>query len=109
MTLPNIIFILLTIIIIVALLYFVNSRKDSAYVYEQAYAKQIALLIDKAQPGMIIYLNIQPVINKFGGTGFDVEKAFNIDDVAKEVNVGFSGRGKYKYGYFVDYSVSKKI
>jgi len=57
--LQNIIFVILNLLFLVVLILFVTSRANSAHVLEEGYAKQIALLIDAANPPMLIKLNME--------------------------------------------------
>jgi uncharacterized protein (UPF0333 family) len=51
------IFLVLNIVFFVIMFGFVYSSGTRAFVYEESYAKQIALLIDNAKPGMNILIN----------------------------------------------------
>lgn len=57
--LQNIIFVILNLLFLVVLILFVTSRANSAHVLEEGCAKQIALLIDAANPPMLIKLNME--------------------------------------------------
>ena len=58
----NIIFLVLNLAFITILLLFVFTKTGSAAVLEEKYAKQIALLIDAAEPGMSVHLNMEDAI-----------------------------------------------
>ena len=55
----NVIFIVLNIIYLSILITFLYTRASGAVLLEEVSAKQIALLIDGAQPGMFFYLNME--------------------------------------------------
>jgi predicted RNA-binding protein with RPS1 domain len=59
----NLIFIILNTIFFVALFVFVARASTGAAYYEQIYAKQIALLIDSAKPGMNITIKLSPLVD----------------------------------------------
>ena len=52
----NIIFIVLNLVFLSILVVFLFSKMGSAAILEEKYAKQIALILDSAEPGMIISL-----------------------------------------------------
>ena len=60
----NVIFIVLNIAYGFILLLFVFTKTGDAAVLEEKYSKQIALLIDAAEPGMSIHLNMEDAIEK---------------------------------------------
>lgn len=61
--LENIIFIILNLIFIAILITFLVSKSGSASVLEEKYAKEIALVLDASQPGMMITLNMADAIS----------------------------------------------
>jgi len=102
--LSPVLFIILNLIVFMALLAFVVKSSTGAVVYEEAYAKQIALLLDKAKPGMQIQLDFEKGLkiaekNKYAG------KIVSIDKENNEVIVKLALRGGYGFKYFSDYDV----
>lgn len=100
----NIVFILL-IVVFVLIMYFAITRAGSqATLFEQAYAKQIALMIDKAEPGIEIEMDIYDMNdiarkNRFSGNYVSINNEEN------KVNVKLvEGKG-YDYYYFNDVDV----
>jgi hypothetical protein len=61
--LENIIFIILNLIFIAILITFLVSKSGSASVLEEKYAKEIALVLDASQPGMMITINMADAIS----------------------------------------------
>jgi len=55
----NIVFIVLNILYLVILILFLLKQGSGAIILEDAYSKNIALLIDSAKPTMTIHLNLQ--------------------------------------------------
>ena len=72
------IFIVLNIVFIALLLIFVYTSKEGAFIYEQIYAKQIALLIDNAKPDMTIGLNMENAIKIAKKNNQDLDKIVSI-------------------------------
>lgn len=99
----NIIFIILNLIFFTILIFFIISRTGSAALLEEEYAKQIALMIDAAKPGMIFHLNAEELIDKAEKEGFSRD----IISVGKNiVTVKLRSKGGYSYSFFNDVDVS---
>jgi len=101
---PTVIFIVLNIIFFGILLIFVFKSSSGALVYEQTYAKQIALLIDEAKPGMIIKLDMEKGKEIADKNNLDESKIVDIKDNLVKVVLG--NKGGYSFKYFLDYDVS---
>ncbi len=101
---PTVIFIIVNIIFISALLIFVFRSSGGVIVYEQAYAKQIALLIDSAEPVMEIKLNMKE------GMELAEENKISFEDIVKikdnVVTVKLGERGGYSYSFISDVDVN---
>ncbi len=100
----NIIFIILNLIFLAILILFVVKQGSGAVVVEQSYAKQIALLIDSAKPGMLIKLNMEDAKELAEDNKFDFDKIVDITD--NKVTVRVSEKGGYSYGFFNNVDVS---
>lgn len=101
----NLVFILL-VIIFISIMYFAITRAGSqSILYEQIYAKQIALMINKAKPGMKIELDtfeMQRIARKNNFLG----NLVNINNDENKINVKLiEGKG-YSYYFFNDADVS---
>jgi len=96
------IFIILNIVFFGILLAFVVKASTGAMVYEQAYAKQVALLVDGAKPGMQILVDFKEGIKNAKGK----KGLIKIDNETKQVIVNLKGKGGYGYKYFSDYDVN---
>lgn len=55
----NIVFIILNLLFLTMLILFITRQGGGVIILEQSYAKQIALIMDSAKPGMQIYLNME--------------------------------------------------
>jgi hypothetical protein len=101
LVLESVIFIVLNIFFVMGLLYFVSRSASGAVVYEEAYAKQIALLVDNARPGDTIVLNMENGVNVAN------ENGRNRAEIAKKkIFVGLGSQGGYEIGYFTGYNIS---
>lgn len=96
----NVIFIVLNIVFISILLIFIFVRSGSAAVLEEKYAKQIALAIDSAEPGMTIYLNMQDAINTAKSNNIPTASIVKIN--GNVVTVKLRDNGGYSYSFFND-------
>ena len=94
----NIIFIVLNLLFLTILIMFLASKVGGAAVLEEKYAKQIALIIDSAKPGMEIHLNMEDAIEKANDEGW--EKIVSID--GNIVTVQLREKGGYSYSFFND-------
>ena len=79
-------------------------KTHDSSVQEQVYAKQIALMIDKAKPGMNISFDISKMYeiaskNKYNGN------VINIDSNNKKVYVNLISEKSYQYNFFSNVKV----
>ncbi len=106
--------VLLSIVIFIVLIvgtfsvwfYFPQRSATGALIYEQGYAKEIALLIDSSKPGMEYVLDFSDGIeiaqkNEYGGENVFVDE--------NSVTVKLANKGGYKFEYFSDYLVEAKV
>lgn len=102
-----IVFILFSLLFFVAAFYFAGKLGDSKMVYEQIYAKKIALAIDAAKPGMEINFNISNLykFNKNAEFRPIIVIESNATTQVNSVRVSFTEKGGYTYSYFSDYDV----
>jgi hypothetical protein len=96
----NLIFIILNIVFLIILVVFLVSKTGGAAVLEEKYAKQIALAIDSAKPGMTITINMEDAIERAGDEGMNIREIVTIED--NIVTVKLRERGGYSYSYFND-------
>ncbi len=101
---PNIIFITLNIMFAMAMLAFVFRTSSGAVIYEQMYAKQIALLVQESEPLMIIKLNMEKGMKIAEKNGVAFEDVVRIND--NRVTVKLSGKGGYGYSFFNDFDAN---
>ncbi|MDP2628748.1 MAG: hypothetical protein Q8P15_02535 [Nanoarchaeota archaeon] len=96
----NIIFIVLNLAFITILLLFLFSRTGDASVLEEKYAKQIALLIDAAEPIMTIHLSMEDAIEIAEKENFPAGEIVKITGNVVTVKLGEDGG--YSYSFFND-------
>ena len=96
----NGIFIVLNVIFISILVLFLWKQGSGAVLLEQTYAKQISLMIDSAQPGMEIKLNMQRAKNLAEDNKIDFSEVVRITE--NIVIVKLSQKGGYEYSFFND-------
>ena len=100
--LENVIFIVLNLVFLTILIIFVFSKMGSVAVLEEKYAKQIALIIDAAKPGMEIHLNVEDALEKAKDENYDGEIIQINENV---VRVQLREKGGYSYSFFNDVDV----
>jgi hypothetical protein len=99
----NIVFIILNLVFIGILILFIMKQGSGAVVLEQSYAKQIALLLDSAKPGMKISLNMKDAI-ELAEKNNVLDKMVSIDK--NIITVSLSDKGGYSYSFFNDVEVT---
>jgi len=101
----NVIFIILNVLFLMLLVLFLLRQGQGAVFLEQSYAKQIALSIDSAKPGMNIVLDMSK------GKELAEKKGIDFKDIVKingnVVTVKLSEEGGYSYSFFNDVNVGK--
>jgi len=103
---PELVFITLNILFFVLVSLFIYRSASGSLVYEESYAKNIALLLDSAKPDMYLVLDISPLIenaeeNKYSGELVSVK-----DNLVK---VQLDSSGSYSLNYFSNYSISSRV
>jgi hypothetical protein len=106
---PAVIFIILNILFFSILLLFVFKSSSGALVYEQVYAKQIAIIIDRAKPNMEISIDFSEGIkiakkNKLSEE--QLKEIVKINPEENKVTVSLSHKGGYNFKYFSNYKVN---
>jgi len=96
----NIIFIILNLVFLSILIIFLFSKMGGAAVLEEKYAKQIALILDSAEPVMIISINMEDAIKIANKENRDLNNIISIQD--NVVKVQLREKGGYSYSFFND-------
>ena len=93
-----VIFVILNLVFISVMFFFVARASSSVSFTEQAYARQVALLVDSAKPGTVIEMDIAELYVIASQKSVQPSITLNCD--TNEVTVKLtSGRG-YRFGYF---------
>lgn len=100
----NIISIVLTLVFITIVTLFLFIRMSGDQIIEERYAKQIALAIDAAEPGMVIYLKMEDAAEAATENGIPPETAVKITD--NIVTIKLREKGGYTYSFFNDVKVT---
>ena len=100
----NILFIVLNFMFITILILFLFSRMGSGAILEEKYAKQIALVLDSAKPGMAISLNMKDAIEKANDESWQGKIVVIEDNI---VTVRLREKGGYSYSFFNNVELSK--
>lgn len=103
----DIIYLTLNLIFFAVLLMFVVQSKTGKGIYEESYAKEIALLIDGAKPEMTIFLDMSEGLEIADKNNFDRRNVVEIDNTIKEVRVRLGSQQGYSYGYFSDVNINQ--
>lgn len=101
----NIIFILLNLVFLTILILFIARQGEGIIVTEESYAKEIALMIDAAQPGMTLHFDVKDARGLAEKNGIDFENIITIDK--NVVSVKLSKNSGYSYSFFNDVKVSE--
>jgi hypothetical protein len=114
----TVIFIALNIIFFLVMLLFVGRATSGAGFLEQTYAKQIALSIDQAKPGMTIIFSMQDAIDLAKSLDKSKEALSNdkiLGDIIKinpsenKIIVKVGSRGGYGFRYFSSYNITGEV
>src|SRR3989338_4202966 len=95
----NVIFILLTLIFFAVLITFIFSRTSGAAILEEELAKQVALIVDSAKPGMVIKINVEDAIQEAKKEKYS-QNIITIN--GNLVTIKFREHGGYSYSFFND-------
>lgn len=97
----NIIFIVLNLAFLSILVVFLMNQGSSGTLLEDAYSKNIALLIDSARPGSIMKINMNDGFEISKKEKFDFSQVVKIKD--RRVVVNLDGKEGKEYDFFTDY------
>lgn len=100
----NVVFILLNAIFIFILILFLFRQGEGAVVLEQTYAKKIALLVDSAQPDMLIKIDMEDGFKIAERNGIDFNNIISVD--GNVVHVKLNDKSGYSYSFFNDVHLS---
>lgn len=104
MVLENIVFIVLNIVFVVVMILYISNNMNGRPVYEQMYAKKLAFMIDEANPGTKIFVDMSEAFKLALKEKKEVIKLSN-----KRVNVNLGRSGGYNYPYFSSLNIEYSI
>ena len=107
--LETIIFVVLNLLFFAVMLVFVYSSGSITFVYEQTYAKQIALFIDNAEPEMSMLIDLSEIIEIAEKNKQPLEKIVQLNKNENKVEIRLKKKGGYSYQYYSDYNIDLKI
>lgn len=100
----NIIFIILNLLFLSVLVLFLIKQGSGVIVLEEAYSKQIAMVVDSAKPVMLIKIDMEKGKKIAEDNGMDFNEAVKIDE--NIVRVKLNDKGGYSYAFFNNVDVS---
>jgi len=104
---PVVIFIVLNLMFFSLLMFFVFKSSTGALVYEQAYAKEIALMIDSAKPVTIFSIDFTKGLEIAENNRLSSESMKDLVDFKdNKVIVKLEDKGGYAFEYFSNYEIS---
>jgi len=105
--LEEIIFFVLNAVFFIVMLVFILNNTATRAVYEQAYAKEIALLIDEAKPSMVIYIDMKKAIEL--AKNKNKEEIVKINEKLKKITVSLGNTKGKSFRYFNDVNITKEF
>jgi len=94
----NIVFIILNAVFLIIIVLFLYVKMDSPAVFEERYAKEIALMIDAAKPGMQISYDLDPSNGDSSWFGQHFAESVTLQN--NIVTVKLREKGGYSYSFF---------
>jgi hypothetical protein len=103
----TVIFIILNLVFLGIMIAFIFLKTSPTGLVEQDTAKQLALLIDAAEPGAEIILDAEEIVEIAKKNGISEDEAVKIVD--NRVSVKLSEKSGYEYSFFNDVSVVANV
>jgi len=108
MLIGNVVFIILNLVFLSILILFIVNKGGGIESLEQSYAKQIALIVDGAQPGMKITIDMLDGAEA-GAEWYEENYAGSVRYVDNVVYVKLSEESGYSYSFFNDVEISYDV
>lgn len=96
--LEELVFVALNIVFFAMMLIFISRVGAGAFVTEQFYAKQIALLVDTAKPGTIIFLDVTDAYKLAEKNNFNKNSIVKVN--GNKIIVKLSNFREYSFDFF---------
>jgi len=101
----NFIYIVLEIIFFILILYWVVGFQDSAALWEDFYVKEITRLINTAEPGQEVFLDVSPATRIAFSNGVGKSDLFNFNNVNNFVTVKLTPNRGSSFSFFNDVDI----
>jgi hypothetical protein len=98
----------ITALFLSLLFFFVYKSSTGTFVYEQMYAKKIALAIDSTSPGMMITLDVSKGVEKAKESGM-LTGIFRVEEKKKTVFVSLGGNNGYHQPFYSNYKINFEL
>jgi len=107
---PIVIFLVLNIAFFVIMMLFVQRVSSSAMIFEEAYAKKIGLLLNRAEPEMKFEIDVSDLVKVALKNGIEPEhlnRIINIDTEKGKVFVRAKQEGGFNYHFFSEIKINQ--
>lgn len=84
----------------------VSSYKNGASLWEDFYAKEITRIINTAEPGTEVFLDVSPAVSIALKQNIDKDRIFDFDNVNNKVIVGLRPGSARSFEFFNDVEVT---
>jgi len=101
----SIIHIILFILFFSMMFWFVNSYQNGSAFWEDFYAKEISRVINNAQAGMELKIDVTPLAVTAFKNGKPINDIISIDNVNNKVSVSSRRNGGTSFGFFNDVDI----
>lgn len=101
----NLIFLILNLVFLAILIAFLFLKMGDVAPMEEKYAKQIALMVGVARPGMELVMDMEVPKSEWYKSNFQSSVFFN-DNI---VTVKLSEKGGYSYSFFNNVNVASEV
>jgi hypothetical protein len=105
---PIIIFLVLNIIFFTMMMLFVQRVSSNALVYEEAYSKKIGLMLNRAEPGMNLTIDVTELVEVALKNGIKLNETSTLITINTEEGIVFvkaKKEGGFNFPYFSDISL----
>ena len=100
-----VIYILIVVILVIFLFFNVMAFQDKAAVWEDFYVKEIVRIIDTAEPGQEVYLDVTLATTIAFKNEKGKSEIFNFDNEGNSVTVSLTRFGSTRFSYFNDVDI----
>lgn len=101
----NLIYLFIFILFFLTMFYFVNSYSNGGAFYEDFYAKEISRIINSAQPGMELKIDVTPLVVVASKNKKPLNEIILIDNVNNKVIVSSKLNSGTSFSFFNDVDV----